>query len=406
LETWRRNLYVVWAAELVAIAGFSVAFPFLPYYVQELGVTDLQQAELWSGVLVAVQAVTMTIFSPIWGVVADRYGRKLMIERAMFGGAVVLAAMALVQNVQQLVILRALQGVLTGTVAAAMSLVASTTPREKSGYALGLLQMAIWIGSSVGPLIGGVVADTWGYRAVFWVTGGLLLVAGLTVWRFVHEDFTPVQRDRSTTSGGAWDGLKVVLSTSGLAALFAVRIGMRLGTSLTVPILSLFIQSLVPTTARVASLTGLISGVTAATSAVSAVILGQATDRRGYRSLLIVCIAAAAALWLPQAFVTGPWQLLILQAAVGFFSGGMLAAATTGMANLSPEGRQGAVYGLDAGAVSAASAVGPLIGASVAAAWGLRVPFVLTAAVLAVTAGLAWVLVPKDTTLRTSPESG
>jgi len=395
LETWKRNLIVIWVAELVAIAGFSVAFPFLPYYVQELGITDLKEVELWSGVIIAAQGVTMTIFSPLWGSVADRYGRKLMIARATFGGAVVLAAMGLVQNVQQLVILRALQGVLTGTVAAAMTLVASGTPRERAGFALGLLQMAVWIGSSVGPLLGGVIADTWGYRAVFWVTGGLLLVAGLTVWLFVREEFTPLPRGQKSMGGGFWDGIKLVLATSSLVTLFVVRISARLGSSLTSPVLSLFIQSLAAPTARVATLTGLINGVTAATSAVSAVVLGRASDRRGYRPVLLACMAAVALLWLPQAFVTTPWQLLLLQGAVGFAMGGVLAAISAAMATLSPEGRQGVVYGLDASAVSAASAVAPMIGAAVAAVWGLRVPFALTAIILGVTTGLVWRLVPK-----------
>jgi DHA1 family multidrug resistance protein-like MFS transporter len=155
MENWKRNLYLIWVAELVAIAGFSVVMPFLPYYVQELGVTDLRHVELWSGVLFASQAVTMAIFAPIWGALADRHGRKLMIQRATFGGALVLTAMAFVHNVWQLALLRAIQGALTGTIPAAMTLVASSTPRDRAGYALGLLQMAIWAGASVGPLLGG-----------------------------------------------------------------------------------------------------------------------------------------------------------------------------------------------------------------------------------------------------------
>jgi DHA1 family multidrug resistance protein-like MFS transporter len=397
METWRRNLYVVWAAELLSLAGFSVAFPFLPYYIQDLGVTDLQQVELWSGVIIAAQSVTMMVFAPLWGSVADRYGRKLMIERAMFAGAVIMTLMAFVHSVWQLVVLRAAQGAFTGTVAAAMTLVAGSTPRQRVGQALGLVQMAIWVGSSVGPLIGGVVADAWGYRAVFLVTGGLLLLAGIIVWRFVEEDFQPPARDRSKPGGDFWDGLKVVFGTRALVTLFAIRIVVRLGSSLIVPVLPLLVQSLVPPTARVASLNGLISGVSAATSAVSAVLLGRTSDRRGHRPVLLASVAAAAVLYAPQAFVTGPWELLLLQGAAGLAIGGVLAAVSTSLANLAPEGRQGAVYGLDASATSAASALAPMIGASVAAIWGLRIPFLLAAGAFALAAGLTWALVPRST---------
>jgi len=396
MEIWKRNLYAVWATELIALMGFSVAFPFLPYYIQELGVTDLKQVELWSGVIIAAQAVTMTVFSPIWGSLADRYGRKVMIERATFSGAVILTLMGFAQNVGQLVALRAAQGALTGTVTAAMTLVASSTPRERSGYALGLVQMAIWVGSSAGPLIGGVVADTWGYRAVFWVTGGLLLLSGLIVWRFVKEDFQPPPRGRKTPGDGFWDGLKVVLATRALVTLFTIRITVRLGTSMIVPVLPLFLQGLVPSTTRVASLNGLISGVSAATSAVSAVILGRLSDRSGYRPVLLACAAGGVVFYALQAFVTGPWQLLILQGAAGFVIGGVVAAVSTSLANLAPEGRQGAVYGVDASATSAASALAPLIGASVAAGLGLRAPFLLAAGAFGLATGLTWALVPKS----------
>jgi DHA1 family multidrug resistance protein-like MFS transporter len=395
MEAWKRNLYVMWAAQVVAISGFAIVFPFLPYYIQELGVTELHQVELWSGVVFATQAVTMAIFAPIWGTLADRYGRKLMVQRAMFGGAVILAAMGFVQNVWQLAVLRAIQGMLTGTVAAATTLVASSTPRERSGYALGLLQMAVWTGASVGPLLGGLVADTWGYRAAFWVTGILLFMAGLTVWRFVEEKFEPPARDQDQPKGRFWEGLGVVIHQRSLLSLFSIRFLVRLAVRMIGPVLPLFVQSLVPPTARLATITGLISGVQAGTSAIGAVTLGRASDRIGYRRVLLACTVAAAIFYVPQFFVTTPWQLLILQGAVGLVMSGVLASISALLATLAPEGRQGAVYGLDASIVSAANAVGPLLGASVAATAGLRAPFPLTAGGLALAAGLAWLLVPR-----------
>jgi len=394
VETWKRNLYVIWVAELAAIAGFSVVMPFLPYYVQDLGITELHQVEIWSGVLFATQAVAMAIASPIWGSLADRYGRKMMVQRAMFGGAVVISLMGFVDNVWQLAALRAVQGMLTGTVPAATTLVASSAPRERSGYALGLLQMAVWTGASVGPLLGGLVADAWGYRAAFWVTGALLFVAGLTVWRFVEEQFTPPRREKDSPDGGFWHGLRLVVRNRDLLSVFSVRIVVRLGMRMLGPILPLFVQSLVPPTARVASLTGLISGAGAASSAVGAVTLGRASDRIGYRRVLLACTFLAGVLYVPQFFVVNPWQLLVFQALLGLVMSGILASISALQANLAPEGHQGAVYGLDASAVSAANAIGPMLGASVAAAWGLRVPFLLAAGVLLAASGLSWILVP------------
>jgi DHA1 family multidrug resistance protein-like MFS transporter len=396
VEAWKRNLYVIWVAELAAVAGFSVVMPFLPYYVQDLGVTDLHQVELWSGVLLATQAVTMTIFAPIWGSLADRYGRKMMVQRAMFGGAVVISLMGFAQNVWQLAALRAIQGMLTGTVSAAMTLVASSAPRERSGYALGLLQMAVWTGASVGPLLGGLVADTWGYRAAFWVTGGLLFLAGLTVWRFVTEQFVPPKQQKGLSGSGFWDGIRLVARDRALLSVFSIRILVRLGMRMLGPILPLFIQSLVPSSARVASMTGLISGAGAASSAVGALTLGRASDRIGYRRVLLVCTFLAAVLYVPQFFVVNPWQLLVLQALLGLVMSGVLASISALQANLAPEGHQGAVYGLDASVVSAANAVGPLLGASVAAALGLRVPFLLAAAIVFVASGLSWILIPRS----------
>jgi DHA1 family multidrug resistance protein-like MFS transporter len=395
VEVWKRNLYLIWAAEFVAVAGFSVVMPFLPYYVQDLGITKFHEVELWSGVLFATQAVTMTIFAPIWGSLADRYGRKLMVQRAMFGGAVVISLMGCVQDVWQLAALRAVQGILTGTVSAATTLVASSAPRERSGYALGLLQMAVWTGASVGPLLGGLVADAWGYRAAFWVTGGLLFVAGLTVWRFVEERFAPPKRQTGQPQSGFWHGMQLVARNRALVSVLSVRMLVRLGTRMLGPILPLFIQSLVPTSARVASMTGLISGAGAASSAVGALTLGQAGDRFGYRRVLLLCAFLAAVLYVPQFFVVSPWQLLTLQALLGLVMSGVLASVSALEANLAPEGHQGAVYGVDASAVSTANAVGPMLGASLAAALGLRTPFLFAAAIVFAASGLSWVLIPR-----------
>ena len=391
---WKRNLYVIWAAELVAIAGFSVAFPFLPYYVQELGVTDPGQVEMWSALLFTGQAITMAIFAPIWGSLADRYGRKLMVVRAMFGGAVLLGAMGFVRNVQQLAILRALQGCVTGTVPAATTLVASSVPRQRSGYALGLLQMAIYSGASVGPLLGGLIADTFGYRAAFWVTATLLFVAGLGVFFLVEERFEPSRQKEDSLPGGFRQGLALVLGSQALLIMFGTRVVMNFGSRIMGPMLPLFVQSLMPAGERVASVTGLITGARAATGALGAVVLGRVGDRIGHRRVLVACALGAAVLYAPQFLVVTPTQLLILQAAAGVAMGGIMASVSATLAQLAPEGRQGVVYGLDSSANSVARAIAPLAGAAIATGLGIRYIFLCAAGVFALAAlGMGGLLV-------------
>ena len=390
---WKRNLYVIWVAELVAIAGFTVVLPFLPYYVQELGVTDPAQVAIWSGLVFTGHGITMAILAPIWGSLADRYGRKLMVERAMFGGALIIGAMGLVRNVQQLAILRTLQGGITGTIPAATTLVASSAPREKSGYALGLLQMAIYVGASAGPLLGGLVADTFGYRAAFWVTAALLFTAGVSVFFLVEERVKPSQQREDSPTESFWQGLALVLRSRALLIMFGIRLTTRLGLGVLGPMLPLFVQALMPNAERVASMTGLISGVGAATSALGAVALGRVGDRFGHRRVMVACALGAAALHAPQFLVTTPTQLLVLQGAVGVVLGGMLASVSATLANLAPEGRQGIVYGVDTSAVSIARAVAPMIGAAIATSLGLRFIFLFVAGIFALAAlGVAGLL--------------
>lgn len=394
--SWKRNLAIIWIAQVFSISGFSVVLPFLPYYVQELGVTDFNQVAFWSGLLTSSQAVTMALIAPVWGSLADRYGRKPMVARAMFGGALTMSLMGFVQNVQQLVVLRAIQGLLTGTVAAATTLVASGTPEERRGYALGLLQMAFYVGASLGPLLGGFIADQLGHRPTFWITASLLFLAGIMVTVGVREDFTPPEKKEGDQHRSSlWAGLLIVLQTRALLVLFGIRVLVRGAARVIGPILPLFIQRMTTST-EVASLTGAISGLEAAMSAVSAVILGRMSDRADRaRRILIACGAAAVALNLVQAFVQTTTQLLLLRMVGGLAMGGIVASVSALQATLVPRQRFGAVYGIDTSVVATANAIAPMIGAALTAMWGLSSAFVGTAAIFALSTVLVMVAVPR-----------
>jgi len=400
---WQRNLQAIWFAQFTAIVGFSSVLPILPFYVQELGVTSPDAVKFWSGMIFSAHAVTMAIMAPIWGSLADRYGRKPMVERAMFGGAVVIGLMSLARTAPQLALLRAVQGMLTGTVAAATSLVASTTPRERTGYALGLLQMAIYAGSSVGPLLGGFIADQLGFQATFWTTSGLLLSGGLMVAFRVREEFSPPARSGKSVGTALWDNLRIVFSSLSLVSVLSVRFMMRLAGRLVAPMLPLVVQSLAPTGAA-ATLSGLVQGISAAAGAGGAVLLGRMSDHWGERRVLLLCALGSAILHIPQYFVRDVSSLTLLQAGSGFVMGGTITALSATLAALAPAGRQGTVYGVESTVTSAANALGPMISTALAVAGGLRMPF-LGASTLFALAGLLTARLLSRTDLSDGPHT-
>jgi DHA1 family multidrug resistance protein-like MFS transporter len=372
--------------------------PILPLYVRELGAQSESEVRIWSGVIFSAQAITMATFSPIWGALSDRYGRKVMVERAMFGGSVVITLMGFAQSPLQLALLRAVQGSLTGTVTAATALVATSAPSKRAGYALGTLQMAIYAGASAGPLVGGVVADTLGYRAAFLITGALLLIAGLGVLIFVKEpsQANAAPRNPETAIGqGVSDELGVLLASAPLLAVLGVRLVMRLASGMSAPILPLFVEAIALPNTRVATMTGLISGANALGGAVGGRILGQLGDSVGHRSILVICALGSVLSYVPQSVVGRSIWLIPLQAGAGLAMGGILASISASLAALAPRGREGIVYGVDASVVSVANAIGPMTGSSLAAWLGLRAPFLAAAVIFGIGGTAALRLLPK-----------
>jgi DHA1 family multidrug resistance protein-like MFS transporter len=381
-------------AQFITAIGFSSIFPFLPLYVKALGTRTGLSIEFLAGMTFSSQALTMMVASPLWGTLADRKGRKVMVERAMFGGAVILLLMAFVRSAEELVLLRAVQGLITGTVAAANALVAAVAPREDTGYAMGLLQVGLGSGIALGPLIGGGIADLYGYNAAFYVTSGMLFVAGIMVWFGVQEEFHPAIFEEKTGSSflANW---RDIFSAPGAAATYQLRFISQLGRMLIVPIAPLFIEMLLAGSEGVNTFTGLVVGSAAATATLSAVYLGRLGDRIGHRKILIGSSALAALLYLPHSLVTSGWQLLLLQALVGVAMGGVVPAISALLAKYTRAGLEGAVYGLDNSIDSGARSVAPLLGSGIALWFGLRATFTATALLFLAAAGLAAWGLPK-----------
>jgi DHA1 family multidrug resistance protein-like MFS transporter len=374
---WQRTLYIMFIAQLVTAVGYSSIFPFLPLYVNDLGSSTNLSTELLAGLVYSSQAFTMMLASPVWGTLADRYGRKLMVVRTLFGGVVVLLLMAFVSTAEQLVVLRGIQGLITGTVAAANALVASVVPRKHTGYAMGLMQVGLGAGVALGPLIGGAVADALGYSQAFYITASMLLIAGLLVLFGVDEHFTPQSEGKERKL--FTKEYRQILNSSGVVLTYGFRFMSTLGRMMVIPIAPLFIMTLMEDTSGVNTFTGLVIGVSSATLTISAVYLGRLGDRRGHSNILIICTILAGLLYIPQSLVTAAWQILVLQALVGITLGGIIPAISALLAQLTKPGEEGAVYGLDNSINAGARSLAPLMGAFLAAAFNLRTTFVATA---------------------------
>lgn len=389
MVSWRRNLYILFLVQLLSLAGFSMVIPFLPLYIKELKITTGGSIELWSGMAFAAQAVTMMISAPFWGAIADRYGRKMMLVRASLGGAVILAAMGFVRSAEQLVLLRLLQGFVTGTMPAANALIAATSPKEHTGEALGMVQTGAWVGVAIGPLIGGVIGDMFGFRESFWITGALLAMAGVAVIFWVYEDFEPVAKmDRPKML----DSFRSVLRRPNMIGLYSEAFFQSFGRMLIFPIAALFVMELMGDSPGVATVTGLTLGVRAVTGSISAIWLGRLSDRIGHGRVLLFSFVAVMLIYVPQPFVTAAWQLVVLQALTGLADGGILPAIAALMNLQIPAGYQGATYGLSASVNSSGRCLAPMIGVGIAISFGLRSVFALAVVVYALAALLAWYL--------------
>lgn len=391
---WERTLYILAFSQLIVAIGFSTIFPFLPLYVEDLGSTMGLSVELLSGLVFSAQAVTMMIASPIWGGLADRFGRKLMIQRSAFGGTVLVFLMAFVRSAEELVLLRAIQGAITGVVAANNALAASIIPRKRTGYAMGLLQVSLGVGVALGPVIGGALADAFGYSFAFYGTAVLLFISGLMVTYGIQEEFDPDEAKKGV-EGGLVREWRQIMGTQGVAATYGMRFMNTLARMMIIPIAPLFIQTLMHTEEGLNTFIGLVIGASSGATTLSSIYLGRLGDRVGHRRVLILSILAAGILYLPQSLVTAGWQLLILQALTGIAVGGIIPSISALLANYTQPGHEGAVYGLDNSINAAGRAVAPLLGSAIASWFSLRATFTFTAVILLMAFILANTLMPR-----------
>lgn len=359
----------------MAGVGFSLVMPFMSLYIDTLGHYSSTQLNFWSGITFSSTFLVTAIISPAWGRLADQKGRKLMLLGASLGMAIVIALMGLVTSVYQLIGLRLLQGVFSGYISNATALVATGTPREKSGQVLGTLSTGAVTGNLLGPLVGGVAASLFGYRYTFFITGAILLIVFLLSLFFVHEEFTPVEKKDMIPAKQIYQELKYPHLIIGM---FITTMIIQASNNSISPIISLYVRELMHHAGDVTLVSGIIASIPGIATLIAAPRFGRLGDRIGSEKILGVGLIFAMLVYLPMSLVQNVWQLGFLRFLVGISDACLLPAVQALITKYSPHDAAGRIFSYNQSFQAAGNVMGPMIGSSVSSIFGYRGVFLST----------------------------
>lgn len=383
---WKRNLWVCVFGSFTTIIGMTILLPFLPLYVEQLGVTDHVAIVQWSGVAYGAAFLTAAIFAPLWGRLGDQYGRKLMLIRASLGMAVAMSLIGLSQNIYQLFGLRLLTGLLGGYSSGSTVLVATQTPRARTAWAIGMMASGNMAGNLVGPLVGGVLPRLIGIRMTFFAAGAIIFVAFLATVFLIKEE--PRQkRSRASRKHGAWGAIP---DKRPVVAMLAMGMLLMFANMSIEPIITVYVAQITANAAQVTVVAGLVMSAAALGSILSASWLGKLADRTGHWTVIIGCLLVCAGLLVPQAFVTAGWQLILLRFLMGLSLGGLLPCVATVIRHNVPERNAGTILGYSTSSQYVGQVTGPLVGGFIGGHFGMRAVFLGTSVLMAAGAAYGW----------------
>lgn len=376
--SWKDNLRIAWLGSFLTGACISLVVPFMPIFVEQLGV-EPSQVTFYSGLAISVSAISAACVSPLWGILADRYGRKPMMIRAGLAMTITMGGLAFVPNVYWLLALRLLNGVFTGFVPNATALIASQVPKDKSGYALGTLSSGVVAGTLTGPFVGGMIAEVFGIRNVFLMVGGFLFLAAILTIFFIKEDFQPVPKEKALPTKELFTSVKYPYL---LFNLFATSFVIQVAAQSVGPILALYIRDL-GQKENLLFVSGLIVSSMGLSSMMSSGVMGRLGDKVGNHRLLIVAQAYSALIYLLCANASTPLELGIYRFLFGLGTGALVPGINALLSRMTPKAGISRVFAFNQVFFYLGGVIGPLAGSVVAEQFGYHSVFYATAACVA-----------------------
>lgn len=373
METWKRTVYISLVCVFCTAFGVSQLAPILPLYFHDLGVQTPEAMSLWSGLATGATYIIVCLAAPFWGRVADKKGRKITLIRSSFGMALCNVLIAFQTTPEGVVLIRLVQGLVSGFYSASITLIASESPIERTGWALGLLASANLAGSLIGPLLGGYIADTVGIRNDFIIVGALMGLAGMLATIFIHENYVPQPNPEKLSIRKLKEQIPEFNSIVALCVasfIYAICI-MSLQ-----PVISVYIKGIVPSdTENLAFIAGAVFSAMGIAQLMSSSPLGKLVDKIGPRKVLVVSLIYVGILNIPQAYVSDVYQLAIIRFLQGFGLGGMLPALNTYLSSKTPRKFTGQVFSYNQSCLFFGYFLGSVGGASLMAWLGFTTLF-------------------------------
>ena len=373
METWKRTVYISLVCVFCTSFGVSQLGPILPLYFHDLGVNTPEGMSLWSGLATGITFLIVCLAAPFWGRLADRKGRKITLIRSSFGMALCNVLIAFQTTPEGVVLIRLIQGLVSGFYSASITLIASESPIERTGWALGLLASANLAGSLIGPLVGGYIADTVGIRNDFIIVGILMGLAGVLATAFIHANDVPKPNIEKLSISKLKEQIPEFSSIVALCVasfIYAICI-MSLQ-----PVISVYIKGIVPSnTENLAFIAGAVFSAMGIAQLMSSSPLGKLVDKIGPRKVLVVSLIYVGLFNIPQAYVTDVYQLALIRFLQGFGLGGMLPALNTYLSSKTPREFTGQVFSYNQSCLFFGYFLGAIGGSSLMALLGFTTLF-------------------------------